>query len=68
VAIPHISLESEQRRRGWLLRILFVVPVVALVAGLILVDQFYLPLPVLFEQLVSRFGLEDFLRPLGLVS
>lgn len=66
VAIPHIPIAAEQRRRRLLLRSLLIVAVLAVVVGLILVDQFYLPLPVLLEQAVSASNVNSILRPLGL--
>jgi polysaccharide chain length determinant protein (PEP-CTERM system associated) len=66
VAIPHIRLEAEHRRRRWLLRALAIAPVVIIAVVLVLVDQFFLPLPVLYEEAVSELGLDAILRPLGL--
>ena len=66
VSIPRIRLESEHRRRRLLLRALIAALVILVVAGIIAVDQLYLPLPVLFERAISALGLNSVLQPLGL--
>jgi hypothetical protein len=66
VSIPNMRTEMELRRSVWMFRAL----VLMFVAGVPLlgwlVDQYYLPLPVLAERVVARLGLDGLMGSLGL--
>lgn len=57
VVIPYIATESEVRRRRILLRAVLLTVVIVIPAALFLLDQYYLPLPLLAQRLVDASGI-----------
>ena len=66
VAIPHIRSEAEGRQRRLLLRGLIAVAVLVSIGAIIAVDQLILPLPILFERVVSAARIGPLLQAIGL--
>lgn len=58
VAVPYIETRHEMSRRRWILRSLALAALIIVPLALYLVDTHYMPLPVVFEKLMGRFGLD----------
>ena len=57
VVIPYIPTQSEIRRRKLLLRAILLTVVIVIPSVLFLLDQYYLPLPLLAQRLVDASGI-----------
>lgn len=63
VTVPYVESARERTWRRWRLRALLCAALVTPPLALYVVDTYYLPLPLLFEQLMERSGLERFVQP-----
>ncbi|MEM7498345.1 MAG: Wzz/FepE/Etk N-terminal domain-containing protein [Pseudomonadota bacterium] len=61
VTIPYIETVQEVRRRIWRVRIITLVVLVVVPSSLYAVDQFYVPLELLFERFLERTGAMTFI-------
>jgi uncharacterized protein involved in exopolysaccharide biosynthesis len=66
VSIPYIPTAGEVARRRWGLRLLLLIFVLGVPATVIAVDQFVMPLSVLFERAVDTLRLRPLLLALGI--
>jgi polysaccharide chain length determinant protein (PEP-CTERM system associated) len=66
VAIPRIQTAGERARRRWLLRLLLLATVLGIPAAVAAVDQFVIPLPLLFDRISAALRLPQLLGPLGI--
>lgn len=62
VSIPYIRTAGEGRRRRWLMRAALLLILVAAPAALFVIDQYVLPLPLLYERFVDATGLGEIVR------
>jgi polysaccharide chain length determinant protein (PEP-CTERM system associated) len=66
IAIPRIQTAGERTRRRWLLRLLLLATVLGIPAAVAAVDQFVIPLPLLFDRISAALRLPQILGPLGI--
>ncbi len=59
VTIPYIHTDHEIRRRKWIIRIAVILIVVVSPTVLYLIDQYYLPLPLLAQRVMATIGLDS---------
>lgn len=59
VTIPYIRTDHEVRRRKWTLRIVLILIIVVIPTALYLIDQYYLPLPLLAQRIMTMAGLDS---------
>jgi len=62
VTIPYIRTDEENRRHRWTLRALLFAAFVVIPAALYLVDQYYLPLPIVMQKIADKTGLDTLIR------
>ena len=62
VVVPYISTQGEIARRRWTTRLLVFSILVIIPGALFLIDQFYLPLPILIARFLDSTGIGDALR------
>lgn len=62
VTIPYIRTGEEISRRRWTLRALLFAAFIVIPAALYLVDQYYLPLPVIAQKIADKTGLDTLIR------
>ncbi|MEO1531767.1 MAG: Wzz/FepE/Etk N-terminal domain-containing protein [Pseudomonadota bacterium] len=61
VTIPYIETVQEVRRRIWRVRVITLLVLVVVPTSLYVVDQFYVPLELLFERFLERTGAMKFI-------
>lgn len=62
VTIPYIETEQEVRRRVWRTRVVTLFVLVVVPSALYAVDQFVMPLALLFEEVLERTGAMNFIE------
>lgn len=62
VTIPYIRTSDEISRRRWTLRALLFAAFIVIPAALYLLDQYYLPLPVIVQKITDKTGLDTLIR------
>ncbi|MEM1344848.1 MAG: Wzz/FepE/Etk N-terminal domain-containing protein [Pseudomonadota bacterium] len=61
VAVPYIITEGERRANRRKLTLQIAVVLIALPAALYAIDRYYLPLDLIFDRIISRLGLAEFI-------
>lgn len=65
VSIPYIPTARERTFRTWRIRIILLALVIGIPLALYLIDRFYLPLPLVFDRVVSMLGLGGLVDAVG---
>lgn len=61
MTVPNIRTQKELRRSKWMWRSLLILGVVVTPTAVYMIDQFYMPIPALFERAIQILGIDSWL-------